>query len=392
MQAYLALLGEKKLNVAKLITHEFALDRAADAYDMILAKKQPFCGVVLKYDIDHKQEELVFLRESKASPAEPRIGFIGAGSFAQNILLPAVKAAKVGELIGVATARSNNARYIADKYVFSYCTGNADEIISDSNINTVFIATRHDSHAKYVLAALMAGKNVFVEKPLCLHESELAEISVLYSSLLTSNSSPLLMVGFNRRFASLTKKLMALLPTELPKAINYRINSGVVPPGHWIHDPESGGGRVIGEVCHFVDLAMSIAGAPINQVSANLMASAQNLEDTLMVNLGFTNGSIASISYFSNGSPQLPKELLEVFCAGKTAIIEDFKSLTIFDNKISRTKLTRQDKGHGLEVKKFLQAVQKGEACPIAFADISLATLATFKIIEAFKSKTVIHL
>ena len=136
------------------------------------------------------------------------------------------------------------------------------------------------------------------------------------------------MVGFNRRFAPLIQKMTTLLPADLPKAINYRINSGAIPPGHWIHDPQIGGGRIIGEVCHFVDLAMFIAGAPITQVSANLMASSQNLEDTLVVNLAFANGSVASISYFSNGSPQLPKERLEVFCAGKTAIIEDFKSLT----------------------------------------------------------------
>ncbi|MFH2108811.1 MAG: bi-domain-containing oxidoreductase [Chrysiogenia bacterium] len=400
MQAYLALLKDKKLQVDKLITHEFELERAADAYAMILSKAQPFCGVVLKYDAETRQEERVVLREGKGEAAEPHIGFIGAGSFAQNILLPAVKAAKTGAMIGVATARPNNARNVADKYGFAYCTGNADEIIADNDINTVFIATRHDSHAKYVLAALKSGKNVFVEKPICLTEAELMEISSLYSSLITPlsgdlkghHSSPLLMVGFNRRFAPLIQKLMATLPTDLPKAINYRINSGSIPPGHWIHDPETGGGRVIGEVCHFVDLAMFIAGAPVTQVSANLMASAQNLEDTLVVNLAFTDGSVAAISYFSNGSPQLPKERLEVFCAGQAAILEDFKTLTVYDKKISQTKLSRLDKGHAREVELFLNAIKKGEACPISFADIHLSTLATLKIIEAFKSKTAIHL
>lgn len=399
MQAYLALLKDKKLNVAKLITHEFALADASDAYAMILSKAQPFCGVVLKYDVEAKQEERVILRESKASPTGPRIGFIGAGAFAQNILLPAVNAAKIGELVGVATARPNNARYVADKYGFAYCSGNADEIIADPNINTVFIATRHDLHAGFILKALNAGKHVFVEKPLCLTEEELIEISALYSSLLTPTSSllppissPLLMVGFNRRFAPLVEKINTLFPADLPKAINYRINSGSIPLGHWIHDPQVGGGRIIGEVCHFVDLAMFIAGAPVTQVSANLMASAQNLEDTLVINLGFADGSVAAISYFSNGSPQLPKERLEVFCAGLAAIMEDFKTLTVYDKKISQTKLSRQDKGHGREVELFLRAVKKGEACPILFADIYLSTLATFKIIEAFKSKTVIQL
>lgn len=392
MQAYLNLLKDNKLDVAKLITHEFVLEKAPDAYAMILARKQAFCGIVIKYDIEHKQAERVVLRESHAAPTEPRIGFIGAGSFAQNILLPAVKAAKIGEMVGVATARANNARYVADKYDFAYCTGNADEIISDPKINTVFVATRHDSHFKYAKAALEAGKNVFVEKPLCLTEKELLEISSLYESRITNYESQLLMLGFNRRFSPLIQKMMTLLPAELPKAINYRVNSGAVPANHWIHDPQIGGGRIIGEVCHFVDLAMFIASAPIIQVSANLMASTQNLEDTLAINLTFANGSVASISYFSNGNPQLPKERLEVFCAGITAVIDDFKSLTIFDKKISQNKLSRQDKGHGKEVELFLRAVKIGEACPISFADIYLSTLATFKIIGAFKNKTAIEI
>lgn len=392
MQAYLALLVEKKIDIGELITHIFPIEKAADAYAMILECKKSFCGIILEFDTEKKQSGRITFRQVKGEATEPRIGFIGAGSFAQNMLLPAVKAARVGEMIGVATARPNNARYVADKYGFAYCTGSADEIIADSKINTVFIATPHDSHAKYVLASLKAGKHVFVEKPLCLSETELEEISTLYSSLNTQNRSPLFMVGFNRRFAPFVEKVIAELPAGLPKAINYRINAGVVPSQHWVHDPQVGGGRIIGEVCHFIDLAMFVAGAPITEASAQVVPVPENLNDTVVINLAFADGSIASISYFSNGSPLLPKERLEVFCAGRTAVLEDFRNLCVYDKKISQTKSSRQDKGHRHGVELFLKAIQFGGRSPIPFSDLSLVTSATLKSIEAFKERKTVFL
>lgn len=427
MQAYLQLLKDKKLDIENLITHEFDFKKAPEAYQMILNKNEHFCGIVLKYDHEKPIEKTVAFNEVENYAAnEPNVGFIGAGSFAQNSLLPVVK--KYANMIGVATAHGNTAVNIARKYGFGFATGDADEIIQNENINTIFIATRHDFHAEYVLKALQNRKNVFVEKPLCLTEEELEEIKLATdprrltqtffsadsaeekqsspmgnkassgdSSSLSSNhlnlaTSPRLMLGFNRRFAPHIQQIAKLLTKAAPKAINYRINAGAVPVDHWVHDKDVGGGRIIGEVCHFVDLVMFLAGAKITAISANVMQEPNNLLDTVVINLSFNNGSIANISYFSNGNKKLEKEYLEVFSNGQVAIIDDFKKLKIYSNKVSQSKLSSQDKGHFEEVKQFLQCIKEGRPSPISFEDIYLSSLATFKILESIKTNKTISL
>ena len=297
-------------------------------------------------------------------------------------------------MIGVATATGNDTRSISDKYGFQYATGNSDDIISDKNINTIFIATRHNLHAEYVLKGLQAGKNVFVEKPLCMTEQDLYEIVKVYNSRMTNDQLPMtnLMLGFNRRFAPHIEKIKKIFSDNQPKAISYRINAGFIPADSWIQDKEIGGGRIIGEVCHFIDLAMFIAGAKIKSVSAFVMDDANNFMDTLTVNLNFENGSIASIAYYSNGSKALKKEYLEVFSSGQTAIIDDFKKLKIYGKKEKKYKLMNQDKGHSKEVELFLKTIKNGDSTPIPFEDIYLSTLATFKVIESIKTRTSINL
>jgi len=387
MQSYIDMLGKGKLRIGKLITHEFPLLDAPAAYNMILKRSEQFAGILIKYDPDKKTERKVIMNGKKYSESEVTVGFIGAGSFAQNILLPGMKG--LCNFIGITTARGNNSKYVADKYKFDYCTDDAEEIITDKNINTVFIATRHDLHAGYVIKALKAGKNVFVEKPLALTEKELEEIRKTYLSPRTSDPSSgsvRLMVGYNRRFSPHIKKVKELFSDDQPKAMNIRINAGSLPKDHWINDPDTGGGRIIGEGCHFIDLAMFIAGSGIISVHANSMNDPNNLNDTVSINLSFENGSVANISYFSNGSKELPKECLEIFCDGTTVVIDDFKKMTIYREKVKTIKLKKQDKGHKEELKRFFKSIEKGLPSPIPFDDLYNVSKATLAILDSISN------
>ncbi|MCP4665389.1 MAG: Gfo/Idh/MocA family oxidoreductase [Deltaproteobacteria bacterium] len=387
MQAYLQLLKDGKLNMDKLITHEFEFQNAPQAYQMILDKDETYCGIVLQYDTAKEQKQGKVKIASQPldighGPCAVRVGFIGAGSFAQNFLLPNLT--RSVEKVGVATAHGETSRHAADKYGFKYATGDADEIISDENINTVFIATRHNLHAEYVLKALKAGKHVFVEKPLCLTMQELKDIVEVYTSQSgTPNSKSIMMVGYNRRFSPLIQKLKEILPADIPKAIHYRINAGSVAPDHWIHDKEIGGGRIIGEICHFIDLAMYIADDMIASVSATMMESSMNLMDTLAINVSFKNGGIASISYFSNGSKSLNKEYIEVFCANQVVAIDDFKKMIFYAKGKKKFGFRKQEKGHAQEVRQFLKAAEESGPCPIPFDNLYTVSITTFKAVES---------
>ncbi|MDZ7340882.1 MAG: bi-domain-containing oxidoreductase, partial [candidate division KSB1 bacterium] len=450
MQAFLQFLAQGKVNVEHLTTHQFDFDEALRAYDLIMKKTEPFLGIVLKYHPEREVQRRVILSLNHRNPAEVKIGFIGAGSFAQTHLLPNVKSYDHAALIGVATAAGNESRTVADRYGFGFASGDAAEIYQNDEINTVFIATRHDSHAEYVIKALEHGKHVFVEKPLALTIDQLNAVAVasgqfsviseqlsvgsLQSAVgsrqasvdsrqaavgsrqvvndqyLASNSklpnypitqlpnseirnpkSAIVMVGFNRRFAPLIQKLKEHIKTG-PVAINYRINAGFIPKEHWTQDPELGGGRIIGEVCHFVDLTMHLSGSTPVSVAAFAMGSTLNTQDTLVINLKFENGSIATVSYFANGSKELPKEYLEVYGNGVTAILDDFKELTIYGKKKKRYKQSNQDKGHRHEVRAFLDAVKNGLPAPIPFEEIYLSSLLPFKIIDSIRTGRTIPL
>jgi polar amino acid transport system substrate-binding protein len=281
----------------------------------------------------------------------------------------------------VVTARPNNARYIADKYGFSSCSGDAKDVFTNKDVNTVFIATRHDTHAQYVIDALNHDKNIFVEKPLCLRREELDLIQDLMQK-----KNVKLMLGFNRRFSPYTADLKSFIGTSSNSnkvvSINYRINAGVIPADHWVHDPKVGGGRILGEVCHFIDLCTFIAASKVESVSAQTMNTSDTKADTLVINLSFANGSIASISYFSNGQKDLSKERLEVFSGGSVAIIDDFKTITTYGKKVSE-KSGKQDKGHSTEIELFLNSIRDGKSSPIPFDEIHHSMLVTFKVLES---------
>ena len=378
MQAFIDLLAEKRLDVKRLISHVYKLENASDAYDMIVNKSEPYSGILIDYSSSGVVKRKVVLKEQKFIPGKVTAGFIGAGSFAQNVFLPKIHG--LCDLVGVMTARGNETRYVADKYGFNYCTDNADDILNDNNINTIFILTRHNLHAGYIIQALKKGKHVYTEKPLCLTENELESIKKEFEG-----KDLHLMVGFNRRFSPLITRVKQMFLDDMPKSLNFRINAGRLPHAHWVNDTKIGGGRILAEVCHFIDLAAYLAGGKIVSVSADSLNSPEYIEDTVVIDLAFDNGSVASISYFSNGSKRLSKEHLEIFCGGDVVGIDDFRKMSIYANKVTFSKLKRQDKGHHELIKKFIESIEEGTPSPIPFEEIYQTTFATFKVIEALQ-------
>ena len=389
MQAFQQLIFSKKIEVGYLTTHTFKLEDAPAAYDMILSKSEPYLGILIEYDVTKKVDSenrkiSIKPQASGIQPSSVNIGFIGAGSYAQSHLLPNVPENNDVSFQGVMTTTGVSSRSVAERYRFDFCTTNEKDILENDDINTVFIATRHDSHAYYVLEALKAGKHVFVEKPLCLKIEELEEIKRCYE--LSAMSYQLLMVGYNRRFSPLIQQIKAELG-EGPMAITYRVNAGVIPKESWIQDPDFGGGRIIGEVCHFIDTLTFLSGSLPVSVYANAMNDRSELNDTLNVTLTYQNGSIGSISYFANGDKGLPKEHIEIFCHGTVAIVDDFKESIIYaTGKKKRKKLLSQDKGQKEEVRKFVNAILKGSTELISFKEIYNTSLVTFKIFDSLKS------
>ena len=383
MRAYIELLSQKKINIEPIITHTFDFDDAPAAYDMIMKKSEPFIGILLKYDTKkeikkHFEQDIKLFNEKGLN-----IGFIGAGSFARSFLLPNLP--KEANKIAVATASGHNARHIANKFNFQYAFGNGDEVINQDKINTVFIATRHNTHAEYVIKSLRSGKHVFVEKPLCMNEEELETIQDEYSK-----ANVHLMVGYNRRFSPLIKKILDAFGRDTKKTINYRVNVGFVDPKHWTQDNVIGGGRILGEVCHFLDLCIYISGSTPKSISAFTLDNPLNLEDTIVSIIQFTNGSVATISYFTNGSKMLEKEYLEVYCNGSTAVLNDYKKLTIYGvNK--KTSKMKQNKGHKQEITEFFKVIKNGGSTPIAPEDIFWTSRMTFDLIKSIREGKTIH-
>ena len=389
MQAFQELIYSKKIDVSYLTTHAFKLEDAPAAYDMILAKSEPYLGILIEYDaskkIDLKERNLnIKLPAMSYEPSAVNIGFIGAGSYAQSHLLPNIP--KDSDVLrkAIMTATGSSARSSAERYGFDFCTTSEKDIIQNDEINTIFIATRHDSHAHYVVEALKAGKHVYVEKPLCLKIQELEDIRKWYE--LSNFSNQLLMVGYNRRFSPLIQQIRKEIG-EGPMAMIYRVNAGAVPKESWIQDSEFGGGRIIGEVCHFVDTLTFLSGSLPISVYANAMVDPSNLNDTLNITLTYQNGSIGTISYFANGDKRVSKERIEVFSHGAVAVVDDFKELTIYSNgKKIRKKLLSQDKGQKEEVRKFVNAILNGTAELISFKEIYNTSLITFKITDSIQT------
>jgi predicted dehydrogenase/threonine dehydrogenase-like Zn-dependent dehydrogenase len=383
MEAFLQLLSADKVDVKSLVTHRFAIESAHNAYDLITGKSaQPFLGVVITYPAQAEaRQEIQLGRKNNVFSGEKSlaIGVLGAGNFAMSTLLPALKQVRGVEMVGVCAANGSHARHAAEKFGFRYCASDEHRVINDPDINAIVIATRHHLHADQVLAAIAAGKHVFCEKPLCLSEIDLQAIVHAYE---TSSRNLLLMVGFNRRFAPLAPKMKAFLKTiKEPLALHYRVNTGFLGQDHWVNDPQQGGGRILGEVCHFVDFLTFLAGSlPIEVETKSVSSSEQHSGENVITSLRFANGSLGTISYLSNGDRSYSKERLEVFGGGAVAVLEDFRRLELVRHgkKDAFHSRFRQDKGHRAELEAFAGAMLGGQV-PIPFEEIVSSTLATLR-------------
>lgn len=379
MQAFIELLREQKVRVEPLITHRYPITQAEQAYAHILGPAaEPGLAVLLTYAAPPAPTPTPTRYAVAAAPARAgvmRVGFIGAGNFAQTYLLPHLKRHRDVELVGVCNATGPSAKRVAARFRFQYCTTSAEEILNDANVNTVFIATRHDLHAPLVQAALERKKNVFVEKPLAIRQEDLTRLVEAYQA----HPLPVL-VGFNRRFAPAVQRLKEFFANVAPLAIIYRVHAGALPHNHWIYDPEQGGGRILGEVCHFIDLARALAAAPLVSVYAESPAARDNVQ----ISLRFANGSLATISYLASGDPSTAKEYLEVFGGEQTAILENFHTLRLY-RQGKQTRVRTHGKGHREELLHFVDCLRTGQPLALAFADAVASTEATFATLESLR-------
>lgn len=375
-EAILDMLEDKSLDVNTLISHRFAVSEAEKAYELVGGTHQSL-GILLAYpglEIN-KASRLIKLHKSEpkhliAKVGKTSVSFVGSGNYATSTLIPAFKAAGA-HLQCIASSNGISGVYVGRKYNFEETTTDTDHLFSNSSSNTVVIATQHDSHAQFVLEGLRSGKNIFVEKPLCLTLAELKEIETLYSTLQNEHPwYPLLMVGFNRRFAPQVQKIKELLNgVSGPKYFVMTVNAGAISAEHWTQDPKIGGGRVIGEACHFIDLLRFLAGVSVEKSQRIAMESLSS--DTVTLQLGFADGSIGTIHYLSNGNKAFPKERLEVFTSGRVLQLDNFRKLTGFGwPNFTKMNLWRQNKGQKACAKSFVSAVEIGGPAPIEFEEI----------------------
>jgi predicted dehydrogenase/threonine dehydrogenase-like Zn-dependent dehydrogenase len=386
-QAVLQLMADGRLCTEDIVSRSIPFDAALEAYAKV-SDDTSALGIILEYsgavDPDQHTVDLSptpISSASPAGPANPVVGFIGAGNYAKSTLIPAFQAAGV-TLRTIASSSGVSGTFLGKKNGFSKSTTDYGSILTDPQINTVVITTQHDSHARFVIEALASGKHVFVEKPLCLTREELDNIN----QMLARKAMPEglhLMVGFNRRFAPLTQTVKRLIgPVREPKSFIMTVNAGAIPTEHWTQDAQFGGGRLIGEACHFIDLVRFLADSPIDQIQTLRMTPPQGGSappDTATITMTFADGSLGTVHYFANGNKGFPKERLEVFCAGKILQLDNFIELTGYGwDAFKGEKLWMQDKGHKACVQAFADAIREGRSTPIPLCDLISVTSASF--------------
>ena len=394
-EAVLDMLADGRLDVAPLISHRFPLEWAEEAYKLVVGGANPL-GILLQYP-DQRRNSTAELRngavrlgrrpESSTQPTDDVVvGVIGSGNYATQVLIPAFKETRA-TLKSVASLAGVSATYAGKKYGFETSTTDIAALLDDQEINTMVVATRHDTHARYVCQALRSGRHVFVEKPLAIRREELKDIESAIADATTKNDAPLLMVGFNRRFAPHVQKIKALLAAvSEPKSFVMTVNAGAISPVHWVQDREVGGGRIIGEGCHFIDLLRFLAGAPISSIramSTGRMAGGATPADVATFSMSFGDGSFGTVHYLANGHKSFPKERLEVFCAGRILQLDNFRTLRGFGwPGFSKMRLWRQDKGNHACVTAFVEAIRQGKPSPIPVDELLEVTRATFDIVD----------
>jgi len=371
-----------RLDVAALITHRFPFSQAEAAYTLVTEGGEPHLGVVLAYD------EAAAAPVSFPPPAVPAatgrcvVGMIGAGAFARTVLLPELARLPGVELRTLCTQRGASAEHGQQTFGFARATTDLDAVLGDPAINAVVIATRHGSHADLTARALAAGKAVLVEKPLAMDAVQLNRVIAA-----RQDSTGFVLVGFNRRFAPLVTAMQAHLARSAgPRLIQIRVNAGAVPPESWVNAADEGGGRILGELCHFIDLARALAGAPITTVSAEAVAAGPGPCDDVVTTLAFANGSLATLLYTARGDTASGKERIELFAGGSVAVLDNFRSLSLTVGGHTRTeKSFSQDKGHRAELAAFAEAVAAGGPAPIDEAELIESSRATLAVLESLR-------
>ncbi|MBL7127384.1 MAG: bi-domain-containing oxidoreductase [Ignavibacteria bacterium] len=393
MSAVVSLVSQKRLDVNSLITHKFPIQEGLKAYDIVTGKvKEKHLGILLHYSskgiaVEQLDKKIEVEKPDTEQESKIGIGFIGAGNFAQSYLIPNLLTNEIS-LKAVATTNPVNAKATAKKFKFEYCTTDTSELLNDNNINTVFIATHHDSHAKYVVSALEKDKHVFVEKPLAITEKQLREIKKVIENTDTKTN---LMVGFNRRFSKPFVDIKKFFQDRNePFVINYRVNAGFIPKSSWIQDKDQGG-RIIGEGCHFIDvMSFLIEAKPVSVFAESIESDNQQVEnfDNVNIIVKYSDGSIGNLLYLANGDSSLSKEYCEVYCGGDTTIMDNFKSVSFFRNGKKNRKSYDGSKGHREEVKYFLERIKGVVPNKLNFESIYLTTLVTLRIMESLRKNS----
>lgn len=389
-EAVLDMLASGQLDTQSLISHRFGFDEAIRAYD-VLTQERSALGIVLKYGDASEvlRQQTVVLDDSRSYAAgEPVLGVLGAGNYASRVLIPAFQKAGAG-LGAIVTSGGVSGAHFGKKMGFAAASTDDATIFDEPEINTVVIATRHDTHARFVVRAIEAGKHVFVEKPLALSIDEIGSIRGAWERGVAAGvAKPVLMIGFNRRFSPLVAKMKSLLGgVRAPKAFVYTCNAGAIPADHWTQDAEKGGGRLVGEACHFVDLLRYLADSPIAQFQVMTMGRNPGMavtDDKAVITLQFEDGSIGTIQYFANGGKRFPKERLEVFAADAVLQLDNYRTLRGFGwPRFKKQSLWVQDKGQEACVREFLDAIRNGNEGPIPLEQIWEVSRISVEIAEA---------
>ncbi|MBF0289977.1 MAG: bi-domain-containing oxidoreductase [SAR324 cluster bacterium] len=397
LEAILELIAQQRLDVQSLTTHHFAFEEAMTAYDLVQKAKEPYVGIILDYDTEKEHEDVIRIKPKAENPAKEQlgVGFVGAGNYAALHLIPHLQKEDQVRLEGLVTATGINAKQKADKFGFAYCTTKIEAIIKDPNIDTIFIATRHSTHTDFTIQALNAGKHVFVEKPMVVTREQLDAVFEAYQQ--ANQQTPTgLMVGLNRRFAPMVLQLKGFLTTNTAKQMIYRVNSGHIPTNSWLHTPEEGGGMLIGEMCHFVDLMQFVAeDRPVKVHACAMTIQNQTISDldNLVITISFANGSVGVLCYNTVGDKAASKERLEIYSNNTVAILDDFRTLDITQNgKHQLIKSANQDKGQAQQVLETIQAFRKTGTSPIPVSELLAGMQVIFAARESLMSGQAVEL
>lgn len=385
MESFLDLVARGRVKLKELLTHRFEIQDAQKAYDLLFGEtREPYIGILLDYDPELPQSKSVEITPSipTKKDGEISLGIIGAGQFAQGVLLPALKNVSGVKFRSFATGSGLTSVNVARKYGAEVCTSDYTEILADPSVDAVLIATRHDTHAQMVASALRSGKHCFVEKPLAIDEAGLEDVIEAQK-----RSGCTVLTGFNRRFSPLAKKLKEEM-SGAKLVMQYRINAGFIPGSHWHQDVELGGGRIIGEVCHFIDTMQYICGGDPVSVEAQAAndGNSPSDPDNVIITLTFSDGSIGTIAYVASGDSGFPKERFEVFGGGKVGVIDNWRHLLVQGNgkKYSKKCWLQAEKGHRQEMAAFIEGIRKGEPA-ISFESQLVTTRATFAVQKALR-------